>query len=99
MPTKTTSPSRSSRAAAATIRSDGVAAPDSGSVTIVHRRRETLRRGEPGEPAAHLPDIGGPIGDAVDPLLEPGLELRRVLRDLAPGDIEVVVPVVEALGE
>src|SRR5512135_545518 len=96
MPTNTTSPSRSSRAARQTIISSGL---QPRSVAIVHRRRELFAGLERGAALAHLGRVLGAVGDAVHPLVEPAREALAVLADVAPGDVEVVVAVVVALGE
>src|SRR5690349_19365332 len=97
MPTKTTSPSRSSRAATAAIISAGVwVTGGPPSKPIVHARAHPLVRAELLEPtrACH---VLGSIRHAVDELLQVPLERRRIARDLLPRDVEGVVPVVVPL--
>src|SRR5512134_3344916 len=92
MPTNTTSPSRSSRAAATTIISLGeysVAIRD----FAAHGR---LRREASGQ--RRLPSqVFGAIGDAVHPLVEIRLQPRRVSRDVVPRHVKLVVAIVVSL--
>src|SRR5438093_11897766 len=92
MPTNTTSPSRSSRAATAAIISSGVYASEA----VIHPRREALFRLEPCDLRLFL-QVGGAIGDAVHEVVEVARELVGVARDALPRDIEIVVAVVVAL--
>src|SRR5262249_8149026 len=101
MPTNTTSPSRISRAAAATISSAGVysrltATP---SAPVVDRRRELgCARAEPIETiAAELREVAGMIAGAAHPLVEPAYGALRGGRARVPVRVDRVVPVVVAL--
>src|SRR5436190_22695165 len=86
MPTKTTSPSRSSRAATAAIISAGVYA---GLVAIVDSARESLFRLEPCRQVRLFFYIAGAVGHAVHELLEVARELIGIARDAFPGDVKV----------
>src|SRR5512139_3920833 len=82
IPTNTTSPSRSSRAAVATIISLGEYSVAIGDFTA-HRRpcRQPL------DQRRLSPQVLGAIGDAVDPVVEVRLQPRRVSRDVVPRDV------------
>src|SRR5687767_10103698 len=99
MPTKTTSPSRSSRAAAVTISSLGVMSITRRSIAVVDGARRPRRGAQAGQPLPHPGRVLGAAGDAIDPLVQPARQRPLVLGDLAPAEVEVVVPVVVALGE
>src|SRR5204863_2687102 len=92
MPTNTTSPSRSSRAATAAIISSGVYASEA----VIHPRREALFRLEPCDLRLFL-QVGGAIGNAVHEFVEVALEPARITRDALPSDVEVVIAVVVPL--
>src|SRR5213594_578442 len=94
MPTKTTSPSRSSRAATAAIISSGVYA---GLEAVVDSARESLFRLEPGRQVRLFLHVAGAVGHAVHELLEVARELIGIARDAFPGDVKIVVAVVIAL--
>src|SRR6266566_399946 len=94
MPTKTTSPSRSSRAATAAIISSGVY---TGLEAVIDPLRQALVRLEPCGQAWLLFHVACAVGDAVHELVEVVRELVGVARDALPGDVEIVVAVVVAL--
>src|SRR5947199_1559846 len=89
MPTNTTSPSRSSRAATAAIISSGVYASEA----VIHPRREAFFRLKPCDLRLFL-QVGGAVGNAVHEFVQVALEPARITRDALPGDVEVVVAVV-----
>src|SRR5207249_6466121 len=92
MPTNTTSPSRSSRAATAAIISSGVYASEA----VIHPRREALFRLEPCD-LRLFPQVGGAIGNAVHEFVQVALEQARITRDALSGAVAVVVAVVVPL--
>src|SRR2546422_507061 len=94
MPTNTTSPSRSSRAATAAIISSGVYA---GLEAVVDSARESLFRLEPCRQVRLFLHVAGAVGHAVHELLEVARELIGIARDAFPGDVKIVVAVVIAL--
>src|SRR5256885_12873852 len=94
MPTNTTSPSRSSRAATAAIISSGVYA---GLEAVVDSARESLLRLEPCRQVRLLLHVAGAVGHTVHELLEVARELIGIARDAFPADVKVVVAVVIAL--
>src|SRR2546427_8190499 len=94
MPTNTTSPSDSSRAATAAIISSGVYAA---SEPVVDSGALALLRLEPAGEARLFRQIGGAVRDAVDELVEVAPQLGGIARDRLPRDVEVIVAVVIAL--
>src|SRR6185436_15680943 len=97
IPTNTTSPLFSSFEARATISSLVVYSGISESVVD---RRAHLHVGlERRVTRPQLPDVGGAVGDAVDPFVEVGLEPGFFLGDAVPLDVEIVVAIVAALHE
>src|SRR2546428_5798261 len=96
MPTKTTSPSASSRAATVAIISSGVWG-GAVSEAVVHPARAALLRLEPRRQPRMLLEVRGPIRDAVHELVEIAAQLAGIAGDPLPRDVEVVVAVVVAL--
>src|SRR4029077_7520922 len=96
IPTNTTSPSRSSRAATTVIISSGVYAGPA-LEPVVHSAGQSFFRLEPRRQARVLRQIPGTIRDAVHELLQVAAELGRIARDRLPRDVEIVVAVVVAL--
>src|SRR5207247_649144 len=94
MPTKTTSPSRSSRAATAAIISSGVYAELE---TVVDSVGQSLFRLKSYGQLRLFRHVACAVGDAVHELVEVVRELVGVARDALPGDVEIVVAVVVAL--
>src|SRR6266853_2172821 len=94
IPTNTTSPSDSSRAATAAIISSGVYA---GLETVVDSARESLFRFEPCGQLRLFRHVAGPVGEGVHELVEVARELVGIARDALPRDVEIVVAVVIAL--
>src|SRR5262245_16972427 len=92
MPTNTTSPSTSSRAATVAIISSGVK-----SEAVVHSRAELLPRPEPLRQPRLLLHVLRSGLDAVDEFVQVVFDLRPLFRDCFPAHVEVVVPVVVAL--
>src|SRR2546426_11538613 len=95
MPTNTTSPSTSSRAATAAIISAGVYA---GSKAVVHPARVAFLRLEPGDQRRLFRHVRRAVGDAADVLLEVALEPPGIARDPLPRHVEIVLAVGLALG-
>src|ERR1022692_936366 len=96
MPTNTTSPSLSSRAARTAINSLSVYA--AASEAIVDSLADARLGGQPLDcRRSQFVEILGPAGDAVDPLEQPCVHALRIARDLIPAHIEVVVAIVIAL--
>src|SRR5579864_5292794 len=89
IPTKTTSPSCSARAATAAIISFGVY-----SVAIIDSAAWALRRLQPLREPGLPREISCPIRDSVDILVEILLELRGIARDRLPIDVESIIAVV-----
>src|SRR5687768_3449375 len=81
MPTKTVSPSSSSRAAA-TAMSSALVAP--ASIPIVHPDAELLARAQPIELPAALLDVLGAIVNPANPLVQVSLERGRISRHRFP---------------
>src|SRR5437016_12943157 len=96
MPTNTTSPSTSSRAATAAIISAGVYA---GLKAVVHPARVAFLRLEPGDQRRLFRHVRRAVGDAADVLLEVALEPPGIARDPLPRHVEIVVAVVIARSE
>src|SRR5213593_3118384 len=96
MPTKTTSPSASSRAATVAIISSGVEG-GAGSEAVVHPARAALLRLEPRLEPRMLLQVRGPIRDAVHELVEVASQRAAIAGDLLPRDVEVVAAVVVPL--
>src|SRR5690349_5794496 len=96
IPTNTTSPSRSSRAATTVIISSGVYAGPA-LEPVVHSAGRSLFRLEPRRQARLLRQIPGAIRHAVHELVQIVAELDRITRDRFPRDIKIVVAVVVAL--
>src|SRR5256885_1810043 len=92
MPTNTTSPSWSSRAATAAIISSGVWP----SVPVVHPGAQAFFRLEPRDARLFF-QVRGAVGDAVHKLVEVTREPDGIARNGLPGDVELVVAVVVAL--
>src|SRR5256712_13150330 len=86
MPTNTTSPSASSRAATAAIISAGVYA---GLEAVVHPARVAFLRLEPGDQRRLFRHVRRAVGDAADVLLEVTLEPPGVPRDPLPPHLEI----------
>src|SRR6266403_5589530 len=94
IPTNTTSPSDSSRAATAAIISSGVYA---GLETVVDSAGESLFRLEPRGQLRLSRHVAGAVGDGVHELVEVAGQLVGIARDSLPRDVEIVVAVVIAL--
>src|SRR5712691_2642795 len=94
IPTKTTSPSRSSRAATAAIISSGVYA---GLEAVVDSAGESLFRLKSDGQLRLFLHVAGAVGHAVHELLEVAREPIGIARDAFPGDVKIVVAVVIAL--
>src|SRR6266550_5734162 len=92
MPTNTTSPSASSRAATDAIISSGVY-----SVAVIDSRAALLPCLEPLQQSRLLLHVLGPGLHAIDELVEIMRQLALVPRDRFPAHVEVVVPIVIAL--
>src|SRR5215469_15624609 len=95
IPTKTTSPSRSSFAARTAMSSEFVYV--SASEAVVDSFAKAWFRFQAFAQTWHLVHVGGAIGNAVDELIEPRLQSRVVARHFIPRDVEVVVAIVVAL--
>src|ERR1700689_349509 len=95
MPTKTTSPSRSSRAAATAIISRGEY-----SISIVDAGGPPLARPESIDETglAGSGQVRRTVGYAVHVLIEIAPERGGIARDGLPPDVELVVPIVVPLG-
>src|SRR5690348_8689894 len=96
IPTKTTSPSRSSRAATTVIISSGVYA-GAALEAVVHSSREALFRFKACGQTGLLRDVPGPIRDAVYEFIQIAGELVGIARDRLPCHVEIIVAVVVAL--
>src|SRR5688500_13229991 len=106
MPTKTTSPSRSSRAAATAIispdewpvgaRSPGVDASPA-SVPIAHPGADAGSRGKPLDERRLLLEVRAAVRHAVHELVEIRAQRPLVARDRLPPHVELVVPIVMPL--
>src|SRR5262249_46226248 len=94
MPTKTTSPSCNCRAAWQIINSFAVNAD---SVAIVDRLAIVSACLQPRDIRAHSFAVFRAIPHAVNPLVQIGIELVDVLRNLSPANVEIVVAIVIAL--
>src|ERR1700752_4825515 len=97
IPTKTTSLSRSWRAAWQTINSCGLKCGPS--IAIVDRLTVMRSRFQAIQLIAHAPDILRAIAQPVYPLFEVSSEQCLVFRNLAPANIKVVVAIVKAMRE
>src|SRR5258708_26710572 len=89
IPTKTTSPSRSWRAADTAINSLGVY-----SVPVIHSRGDAIVRSQPLLQPRVCLEIRRTVRDAVDVPVEVRRETSRVARDRLPCDVEVIVAIV-----
>src|SRR5215471_11419758 len=85
IPTKTTSPSRSSLAARTAMSSEFVYV--SPSEAVVDSFAKAWLRLEALAQTGHIVHVRGAIGDAVDEFVEPRLQPRVVARHLIPGDV------------
>src|SRR6267143_4050594 len=98
IPTNTTSPSRSSRAATTAIISSGEYGVEGrGSEAVVHSGGDLGLGLESRQQARMLFEIGRSIRDSVHELIEVRLEFGRLARDRFPSHVEVVVAIVIAL--
>src|ERR1700687_1070702 len=96
MPTKTTSPSRSSCAARTAINSLFVY--PAASETVVHPRADKRLRTQAFAPViTQLFHVFSAVGDTMDKIIQPSGKCRLVARNVFPVDIEVVVAIVVAL--
>src|ERR1700694_2874422 len=96
MPTKTTSPSRSSWAARTAMSSLFVYA--AALETVVHPRTDKRLRAQAFAPViTQLFHVAGAVRDTKDKIVQPRGERRLVTRNVFPVDIEVVVAIVVAL--
>src|SRR5689334_10403193 len=93
MPTNTSSPLWSWRAAWHTIISFAEYL-----VAIVHRPRESILRLQLVRASAHFLSILGAVLHPENPLVEILAEGGRVLRNIAPADVKIVVPIIISLG-
>src|SRR6266540_6655001 len=98
IPTNTTSPSRSSRAATTAIISSGEYGVEGrGSEAVVHSGGDLCLRLESRRQAWMLFQVRRSIRDSVHKLIQVRLELVRLARDRFPAHVEVVVAIVVAL--
>src|SRR5690242_10152228 len=95
IPTNTTSPSRSSRAATTVIISSGVYAGPA-LEPVVHSAGQSLFRLEPRGEARLLRQIPCSIRHAVHEFVQIAAQLGRIARDRFPRDVEIIVAVVVA---
>src|SRR2546430_8316664 len=94
IPTNTTSPSTSSRAATLAIISSGVYAP---SEPVIHPGTVSGFRLEPGGQLWTFLEIRRPIGHAAHAVVEVALQRALITRDRFPRHVELVVAVVVPL--
>src|SRR5437879_10484321 len=94
IPTNTTSPSTSSRAATLAIISSGVYAP---SEPVIHPGTVSGFRLEPGGQLRTFLQVRRPIGHGAHKFVEVALPAHPVARDRFPRDVEIVVAIVVPL--